>query len=74
MRCSDWFPKIATVALALLFASASPAAARDMFGVRTGFYTDVDEPFIGIEGLFGLGNHVYLNPTSSTCSPRTRTT
>jgi len=33
-----------------------------MFGVRTGFYTDVDEPFIGIEGLFGLGNHVYLNP------------
>jgi len=33
-----------------------------MFGVRTGFYTDVDEPFIGIEGLFGLGHHVYLNP------------
>ena len=62
MRCSDWFPKIATVALALLLASASPAGARDMFGVRTGFYTDVDEPFIGIEGLFGLGNHVYLNP------------
>jgi hypothetical protein len=62
MRCSDWFPKIATVALALLLASAAPAAARDMFGVRTGFYTDVDEPFIGIEGLFGLGNHVYLNP------------
>ena len=30
--------------------------------MRTGFYTDVDEPFIGIEGLFGLGNHVYLNP------------
>ena len=62
MRCSGWFPKIATVALALLLASASPAGARDMFGVRTGFYTDVDEPFIGIEGLFGLGNHVYLNP------------
>ena len=62
MRCSDWFPKIATVALALLLASAAPAAARDMFGVRTGFYTDVDEPFIGIEGLFGLGHHVYLNP------------
>jgi hypothetical protein len=62
MRCSDWFPNIATVALALLLASAAPAAARDMFGVRTGFYTDVDEPFIGIEGLFGLGNHVYLNP------------
>ena len=62
MRCSDWFPKIATVVLALLLASAAPAGARDMFGVRTGFYTDVDEPFIGIEGLFGLGNHVYLNP------------
>jgi hypothetical protein len=62
MRCSDWFPKIATVAVVLLLASAAPAAARDMFGVRTGFYTDVDEPFIGIEGLFGLGNHVYLNP------------
>jgi hypothetical protein len=62
MRSSGWFPKIATVALALLLASAAPAAARDMFGVRTGFYTDVDEPFIGIEGLFGLGHHVYLNP------------
>ena len=62
MRCSDWVPKIATVVLALLLASAAPAGSRDMFGVRTGFYTDVDEPFIGIEGLFGLGNHVYLNP------------
>ena len=33
-----------------------------MFGVRTGVYTDVDKPFLGIEGLFGVGHSIYLNP------------
>ena len=62
MRCSDWFPEDSHRRSRAAPGLAAPAGARDMFGVRTGFYTDVDEPFIGIEGLFGLGNHVYLNP------------
>jgi hypothetical protein len=62
MRRADCFAKIATVALVLVLASVAPARARDMFGVRTGFYTDVDKPFIGIEGLFGVGHSIYFNP------------
>ena len=62
MRRADCFAKIATVALVLALASVAPAGARDMFGVRTGFYTDVDKPFIGIEGLFGVGHSIYFNP------------
>jgi hypothetical protein len=62
MRRASCFAKIATVALVLVLASVATAGARDMFGVRTGIYTDVDKPFIGIEGLFGVGHSLYLNP------------
>ncbi len=62
MRRADGIAKIVTVALVLALASVAPAGARDMFGVRTGVYTDVDKPFLGIEGLFGVGHRIYLNP------------
>ena len=64
MRRAHGIAKIVTVALALALASVAPAGARDMFGVRTGVYTDVDKPFIGIEGLFGVGHSIYLNPNA----------
>jgi hypothetical protein len=62
MRQEHGIAKLVAIALALVLASVAPAGARDMFGIRTGFYTDVDKPFIGIEGLFGVGHSIYLNP------------
>lgn len=50
---------VITVALLLL---SSPAAAETMFGVRAGEYTDVGEPFVGVELLHGLGRSLWLNP------------
>ena len=52
---------VAPLALAALF-TAAPAAADPMFGVRLGYYTDVEEPFIGGELLFRLAPRLYLNP------------
>jgi hypothetical protein len=50
---------------ALLLALASPVSvsADDfMFGVRGGYYFEVDEPFLGAELLVGVGHRVYFNP------------
>jgi hypothetical protein len=52
---------MAAAVLLSVLAAAAPARA-DMFGVRAGFYTDVEEPFIGVEFLAGIGNRVYFNP------------
>ena len=50
-------------AVALLTMLASPGAARaDNFGVRTGYYTDAGEPFLGVEFLARVGRRVYFNP------------
>jgi len=62
MRRADWLPKIVAAAFILLLAPAPPAQARDMFGVRFGIYTDVDKAFAGVEGVFHVGNRIYLNP------------
>lgn len=62
MRRSEWFAKIAPFALVLLFVSAAPAGARDMFGFRVGLYTDPSDAFAGVEGVFHVGNSVYFNP------------
>ena len=62
MRRSEWFAKIAPVALVLLFVSVAPAGARDMFGLRVGLYTDPNDAFAGVEGVFHVGNSVYFNP------------
>jgi hypothetical protein len=31
-------------------------------GIRGGFYTDVDEPFLGVELLLGVTHSIYFNP------------
>ena len=49
------------VALALL-AGSGPAAADTKFGIRGGYYTDIGEPFVGVEVLTHIGNRVYFNP------------
>ena len=49
-----------TVLFAL--AGAAPAAADIKFGIRGGYYTDIEEPFVGAELLTRIGNRVYFNP------------
>ena len=49
------------------FWSSSDAEARVLVGVRGGQYTDlgdseVDEPFLGVELIAGITQHVYFNP------------
>lgn len=53
-----------TIAAAALLTVLVPAASvrADMFGLRAGYYTDVEEPFAGVEFLVGVGNRVYFNP------------
>ncbi len=51
---------VAVFALAAL--SISTPATADMFGVRAGFYTKAEEPFLGAELLFSLSHRVFLNP------------
>jgi hypothetical protein len=44
-------------------ALASAGAADDLkFGVRTGFYTEVGDPFIGAEVLVPVARSIYFNP------------
>jgi hypothetical protein len=43
-------------------AVAAPAAAEVKLGVRGGYYTDIDEPFAGVELLTRVANRVYFNP------------
>jgi hypothetical protein len=51
-------------ALALLALPAAPAAdAKDIWGgVRFGYYTDVEEPFLGAELLVRVTDQLFFNP------------
>ena len=62
MRHADWLPKIAAALFVFVLTSAPSAQARDMFGVRAGIYTDVDDAFVGVEGVFHVGDRFYFNP------------
>jgi hypothetical protein len=53
---------LAAAALSLQLASPSPVGAGDLVGLRVGFYTSVEEPFVGFELLLPIGGRVYLNP------------
>jgi hypothetical protein len=55
-----WTRCIGTGALALI---ASAAAAMDL-GMRTGYYTDAEAPFVGIELVARLSPSVRLNPNA----------
>ena len=59
-RKTSW---TAVVAL-LAFASLAPAARADdaKFGVRGGFYTEAEGPFLGAELLFRVAPRFYFNP------------
>jgi hypothetical protein len=46
-----------------VIASATPARA-DLFGLRTGFYTDMEKPFAGAELITPLAHDVYFNPNA----------
>lgn len=54
-----------TLGLAALFALAAPPteAQAIRWGVRAGLYTDISEPFIGVEALSRMGASMwYFNP------------
>jgi hypothetical protein len=51
---------VVTALIALI--GAAPAGADTKFGVRGGYYTDIGEPFAGVELLTRIGNRVYFNP------------
>ena len=50
------------VAMGLATLSTSTPAFADMFGVRTGFYTKAEKPFLGAELLVPLSHSVFLDP------------
>jgi hypothetical protein len=48
---------------AALALSAAPASAADVtFGLRAGYYTEVEEPFLGAEVLVPVARRFYFNP------------
>src|SRR5207244_7229393 len=64
---NDWrlfMTTSARLALAAAILVALPAAAQadPKFGVRLGYYTKVEDPFIGAELLFRIVPDLYFNP------------
>ncbi len=54
---------LATVSLASSFALSSPALADSVkVGIRGGYYSQVDEPFLGAEVLVRVGHRLYFDP------------
>jgi hypothetical protein len=47
--------------VALAFLPAGTASAADV-GIRFGYYTEVEEPFAGVEILTRVADNVYFNP------------
>jgi hypothetical protein len=47
--------------IALALVPAGTASAADV-GVRFGLYTEVEEPFVGVELLTRVANRIYFNP------------
>ena len=56
--------KSVLIALTLSFITLASAVGADdvKFGVRTGFYTEVADPFLGVEVLVPVGRAIYFNP------------
>ena len=52
------------LAVAVTILSSLPAAAQadPRFGVRVGYYTNAEDPFIGAEMLFRIVPEIYFNP------------
>jgi hypothetical protein len=47
---------------ALALGAAAPSVAAADFGVRAGYYFDVEEPFVGAELLARVAPRLYFNP------------
>jgi hypothetical protein len=52
----------AVVAFVLAVLSTPIPAAADMFGLRAGYYTKAEKPFVGAELLVPLTHSVFLDP------------
>jgi hypothetical protein len=50
------------LAAAILLAVPAAAQADPRFGVRVGYYTEAEDPFIGAELLFRIVPEIYFNP------------
>jgi hypothetical protein len=50
------------LAAAILVALPAAAQADPKFGVRFGYYTEAEDPFIGAELLFRIVPEIYFNP------------
>jgi hypothetical protein len=48
--------------LSLVLTSVSVADSPNMMGLRLGTYTDLEEPYIGIEYLTGIAPNIDINP------------
>lgn len=55
-------PSIFALSVLASLAPTLPAAADTKLGIRGGYYTDIDEPFVGVEALAHVGRRVYFNP------------
>jgi len=53
---------LAVVAFVLAVLSTPTPAAADMFGLRAGYYTKAEKPFVGAELLVPLSHSVFLDP------------
>ncbi len=54
---------LASASLAASFLLASSVRAESVkFGIRGGYYTEVDEPFLGAEVLVRVDHRFYFNP------------
>jgi len=56
--------KLVRLAVAVAILSSVPAAvqADPRFGVRVGYYTQAEDPFLGAELLFRIVPEIYFNP------------
>jgi hypothetical protein len=55
-------PSRLAFAAAILLALPAAAQAEPRFGVRFGYYTEAEDPFIGAEMLFRVVPEIYFNP------------
>lgn len=57
-----WRTSILSLPVLLTAVFISGSAHADLLGVRAGYYTKADQPFVGAELLLPLDDDVYLNP------------
>ena len=61
MRTLPSVPALFLAGVLALAGGVAPAAAAD-FGVRGGYYFDVEQPFLGAELIMPVARRVYFNP------------